>query len=311
MCEFCMQHGEGKIWYLNMKNYAQELLHEELSATQQEVTGLTSRIQWKTASFASLVSMMGIPANNQPEPTPENTTTADSTPQSQKSTGEASLLLPVARPAYTERESIRRQQIEHFGQVLPIEEVEKIVDIASSITRVPCYCRLKNTGKSDHRYCFGFATDRTGILSKYPDTSLSLEVLSKEETKKILRGLDEKGLVHSIWTHITPYIGGVCNCDGDCQAIQIHQNGGPAVFFRAEYLCQVDPDQCTGCRECMGQCQFGAQMYSNTLGKVHIHAGKCVGCGVCRAACSYDAISLVPRNADPVAAQLWLNKNPA
>lgn len=30
MCEFCTEHGEGKKWYLEMKNYADELLHEEL-----------------------------------------------------------------------------------------------------------------------------------------------------------------------------------------------------------------------------------------------------------------------------------------
>ena len=29
MCEFCTQHGEGKKWYLQAKNYSQELLNEE------------------------------------------------------------------------------------------------------------------------------------------------------------------------------------------------------------------------------------------------------------------------------------------
>lgn len=32
MCEFCTKHGEGKKWYLEMKNYAGELLHEQLGA---------------------------------------------------------------------------------------------------------------------------------------------------------------------------------------------------------------------------------------------------------------------------------------
>lgn len=32
MCEFYTEHGEGKKWYLEMKNYADELLHAELSA---------------------------------------------------------------------------------------------------------------------------------------------------------------------------------------------------------------------------------------------------------------------------------------
>ncbi len=31
MCEFCIQHGEGKQWYLQMKNYSNELLHAPLT----------------------------------------------------------------------------------------------------------------------------------------------------------------------------------------------------------------------------------------------------------------------------------------
>ena len=29
MCEFCVQHGEGKKWYLQAKNYSEELWNEE------------------------------------------------------------------------------------------------------------------------------------------------------------------------------------------------------------------------------------------------------------------------------------------
>ena len=28
MCEFCIKHGEGKKWYLQAKNYAEDLLSE-------------------------------------------------------------------------------------------------------------------------------------------------------------------------------------------------------------------------------------------------------------------------------------------
>jgi len=28
MCEFCVRHGDGKRWYLNAANYAEELLHD-------------------------------------------------------------------------------------------------------------------------------------------------------------------------------------------------------------------------------------------------------------------------------------------
>ncbi len=33
-------------------------------------------------------------------------------------------------------------------------------------------------------------------------------------------------------------------------------------MFRGEYITQVDPDLCVGCRECLSLCQFGAVTYS-------------------------------------------------
>jgi MinD superfamily P-loop ATPase len=99
----------------------------------------------------------------------------------------------------------------------------------------------------------------------------------------------------------------VCNCDGDCEAYRgyIKERGIPN-FFHAEYICQVDPDQCTGCKECMSQCQFGAQFYSSAMGKVSIAPELCFGCGVCRVACPQNAISLIPRAESPQAANIWL-----
>ena len=46
MCEFCTKHGEGNKWYLQMKNYADQLLYEELTAAQKGVVGATTRFEW-------------------------------------------------------------------------------------------------------------------------------------------------------------------------------------------------------------------------------------------------------------------------
>ncbi|NIN65355.1 MAG: hypothetical protein GTO63_11780, partial [Anaerolineae bacterium] len=53
MCEFCTAHGEGQKWYLEMKNYAEELLHEELSAEKKEIVGTSTRLEWTTRFFES------------------------------------------------------------------------------------------------------------------------------------------------------------------------------------------------------------------------------------------------------------------
>ena len=284
MCEFCAEHGEGKKWYLQMKNYSEELLYVELTKSQKEIVKANNRLEWNTRFFGSFV----MPA-----------ITGISEPESEKSS-----LADEERPS--EEEIVKARKTRHFGQVIPIEDVEKVLDIVDSITRLPCGCRFISIGKTDKRYCFGLGMDKWGILGKFPDATSSLEVLEKEEAQKIIREYDKEGLLHSIWTGVTPYIIGICNCDRDCLAYRGYiENSGLPIFFRAEYICKVDWDRCTGCKTCMSQCQFGAIFYSSTLSKVFINPENCFGCGVCRAACKHEAISLMQRQEVPEAAEIW------
>ncbi len=290
MCKFCMEHGEGKQWYLQMKNYYPELLHEELNAEQQQVTGAKTRLEWNLGFFRNFV----MPGSGK-YPLPKKPENAEAAPA-------------ASRPPLSEDEIVANNMVEHFGQVLPIEDVERVIDSVDSITRMPCGCRYISTGQTNARYCFGFSIDRFGILGQFPEASASLETLSREEAKKLFRYFDQEGLMHSIWTGVTPYVVGLCNCDHDCIAYRTTiESRRPADFFRAEYICEVDWERCTGCKTCMSQCQFGAQFYSSVTEKVYIDPGRCYGCGVCRAACPNDAISIIPREKRPVAADLWLN----
>lgn len=290
MCQFCTEHGEGKKWYLQMKNYSDILLHEDLPPERKKISGVDTRYKWRQLFIEDFVipAVGGISIKREEEQEEQSSVESRSTDLS-------------------EDEIMTRRMLGRFGQVLPIEDVESVIDIADSITRVPCGCRYITTGKTDKRYCFGIGVDIAGILGKYPDASSSLEVLEKAEAKKLFRSYDEEGLIHSIWTDITPLVGGLCNCDRDCLNYDDYIfKGGYPRFLRSEYICEVDYDLCNGCKACMMQCQFGAQFYSSTLGKVHIDPGRCFGCGLCRAACQDDAIKLVPREANPVSANLWL-----
>jgi ferredoxin len=275
MCEFCTEHGEGKAWYRQMKNYAGDLLHERLSADQQRITQASTRLEWNNRFWRRFVmpAITGVPRQQDASAFSSST--------------------------------LEESKVEHFGQVLPIEDVDAVIDMVDSITRMPCGCRFQSIGKADKRYCFGFGLDAWGVLGAFPAASASLEVLSKKDAKAIFRDFDKEGLMHSIWTGVTPYVVGMCNCDRDCGAYRGYLRGDQN-FFRAEYVCRVDWDACTGCKTCMSQCQFGAQFYSSALGKVFIDPARCFGCGVCRSACPHDAIALLPRRQDPVAADLWL-----
>ena len=294
MCEFCIKHGEGKKWYLQMKNYAEELLHEELSSAQKDIVKAKTRLEWNLRFFENF-TMAADSRFSKTQDESEDTPSSSETSEVQR----------------TEHEILEERKVIHFGQVLPIEDVEKVIDMVDSITRMPCGCRFISTGKTDKRYCFGLGIDKWGILGKFPDAASSLEVLDKKEVKRIFREYDNEGLIHSIWTGVTPYVIGLCNCDRDCMAYKLYiEKVGTPYFFRAEYICQIDWDLCTGCKSCMSQCQFGAQFYSSALSKVYIDPSRCFGCGLCRATCPNDAIKLVPRHKEPEAADIWLRNVP-
>jgi ferredoxin len=283
MCEFCTEHAEGQKWYLEMRNYSAELLNARLSGRELALAGVETRLQWVQRFWRSFV----LPAAGL-----------------KVAAEEWDVQTPATDPARRLADAKRV----HFGQVLPLKDVEAVLDLGTSITRMPCGCRWLLTGETNARYCFGLGLDQWGVMGRYPEASASLETLDREEAKRIIRRFDEDGLVHSVWTGMTPFVVGLCNCDRDCGAYRhyIEKRGRP-TFFRAEYVCAVDPELCTGCRSCMRQCQFGAQFYSHRQGKVYIDPTRCFGCGVCMAACPADAITLVPRRQNDRAKQLWLD----
>jgi MinD superfamily P-loop ATPase len=106
----------------------------------------------------------------------------------------------------------------------------------------------------------------------------------------------ENGLVHSIWTFKTPFIGAICNCDHDCLAYKIQISSDLMnIMFKAEYIADIDPIKCVGCRNCQKLCQFGAVEYSAVNERCYINSTKCYGCGVCRSVCKKEAICLLDK----------------
>ena len=266
MCEFCLKHGEGKKWYEVMRHYSDELLAENKRQTYLE--HFVSNIRKNAGkNFARL-----------------NWTKNK---------------LPVAHRFIRKMATARMKQL-HFGQVVPLEDAEKIVDLVQSITRIPCICRSVTTGKNNARYCLLLSVDPTGLVHDWPELNANLETLTQTKAKEILREFDRKGLVHSIWTFKTPYIGAICNCDHDCLAYRLQVSSDLMnIMFKAEYVAELEPDKCTGCRNCQKLCQFGAIEYSLTTAKCYINPIKCYGCGVCRAGCHKQAIRIYDRSNFP------------
>jgi ferredoxin len=281
MCEFCHKHGEGKKWYLRAENYSEDLLSDV--RRRRFIDEFFSGPEHLRAGLDSLDKLDQAPA--------------------------------LVRGILVRALSNRQKRV-HYGQVVPIEDLERILEFVNSVVRLPCICRKITLGK-EKRYCYGVSLSPGGgefsrlmksLERSYlggPDTS-GFEVLSKENALQAWRDHEREGLCHSVWTFHTPFIAGLCNCDrSDCIAMKATVTHGFPVMFRAEYVARIDPDRCIGCRQCMKVCQFGAIAYSGAEKKSVVDARRCFGCGTCRAACSKEAVSLLDRSLVPAVAHLW------
>lgn len=281
MCEFCLKHGEGEKWYLQAKNYSDDLFSD-------------IRRRKYIEEFVSHPEALAKDAHN-----------IDRLSR-----------LPGFIKGLVGRIVTWKMKKTHFGQVLPIEDIKQIFDFTNSIVRVACLCRNITLGK-EKRYCYGISlspdggwlTEMSSALDMSfftgPDAS-GFETLTKDEALSAFHEHEREGLCHTVWTFHTPFIGGICNCDrSDCLAMRTTVTHSTPVMFRAEYVAGINPDECSGCRECMRICQFGAITYSASNKKAVIDQRWCYGCGVCRSACKKNAIRLEERIKVPVAAGLW------
>ncbi len=281
MCEFCHKHGDGKKWYLQAKNYGEDLTGDLRRRRIIDEMLLNSELIEKGFKLLERIE-------------------------------KAPTFVQVAIKGAMSR----RLKRDHFGQVIPIEDLEQVFGFVNSIVRVPCMCRWIGS-REEVGYCYGLTLGPNGdqfrdilgeMESAYgegPDTS-RLEEVSPEEALKAIKGHEKEGLCHTIWTIGTPFIGGLCNCDrADCLAMNASVQRGLKTMWRAEYVAEVDEEKCIGCRECMQGCQFGAMAYRARDENIFIDQRICWGCGVCRTFCPHEAITLRPRGEVPVAANVW------
>ncbi len=281
MCQFCLKHGEGKQWYLQAKNYSEDLLSDV--RRRRFIEEFFSDSKALAASAEQLNRLDGAPGF-------------------------------VRR--MVSRLTSRKMKKVHFGQVVPVEEVQRIFEFVNSIVRVSCICRRATLGQ-EKRYCYAVSLGPNGgklaeILRDVDESYLGgpdvehLECLSKEQAVSAFREHEKEGLCHTVWTFHAPFIGGLCNCDrSDCLAMRATVGHSVPVMFRAEYVAEVNADQCVGCRECMRLCQFGAIGYSASSRKAVIEKRFCYGCGVCRSGCKAGAIRLEKRSTVPAVAKVW------
>lgn len=278
MCRFCVEHGEGKRWYLNASNYAYDL-ESDLRRRDYIVDFVSGFDKNRSAAISAMELLDKMPA-------------------------------PVARAGKTALS--KKMQAQHFGQPVPIEECAQIFDLATSITVIPCICRMHAPNQKADEVCVlvttqpiephiqaGFADYANG-----PDPA-DFNRISKQQAMELLEKCEESGLMHSAWTFHTPFTAAICNCnlESGCMAMKLTSDYEMKMMWRGESVAVTDTEHCDGCSKCARACPFDA--IEKTGRQYTVKAEACWGCGICRSHCHVDAISLVDRREIPAVAALW------
>ncbi len=265
MCRMCTEHGEGQKWFLRAENYAQDLLAD---ITRRHYIARFAESQARQIGRRDPLDLYG--------------------------------LLPRVLKTPVRRIIENRLARDHYGQVVTLAEARQVVSLVSAVFRLPCMCRRITLG-GEHRMCLGFSMSPDSLgaagvvdLSYWqgPDGT-GLERLSREQALELLDEFATMGLVHSVWTFGTPFIGGLCNCDQEgCRAMIGTIDHGIGIVHPGEAMAQ--PGQsCSGCGACAPACPFGA--ISAGAKGITVSAAACYGCGLCQEACPAGLMDLVPR----------------
>jgi NAD-dependent dihydropyrimidine dehydrogenase PreA subunit len=265
MCEYCVQHGAGKKWYLNARNLSKELATSELVRNFAD-NYFSRSIALGPDGFSDRISRVVRP------------------------------ILPNER----QRVEVRYQKYLHH-QVVTTDEVVQIMDLCNhrtdeherSVVRFPCICRHTAFGKETVLHCFGIAfTDiYTRRFPKY--LGGRHEYMTPDEAAEIITKMaEEENVVHAVSAVGVPYIGMLCNCDMDVCHPYLHRLrlGISEPFHKGHYVTVVDEQKCVGCGLCEQVCPFGAIKVNEESGVAWVDAKMCYGCGVCSRNCPENAL---------------------
>jgi Pyruvate/2-oxoacid:ferredoxin oxidoreductase delta subunit len=279
MCRYCVEYGKGTKWYLNPDNYRADLFQAPGHNTSFDMLSGTYKNNFEVGAAAD--SEANLPDYN-----------------------------------FGGAFNIALENItQHQGQVVPLEDALKIIDLAygDRFILMHCACR-RYFGHKDVYSCLFFDPVVDRVLGQRPWETDS-RVISREEAREFETEMDSLGLVHSIWdagvdTDGKPPIV-MCHClETDCMPTRIRAHFGIINAQRkGEYVAVIDRKQCAeGCTKmpvCLPRCPFGAMRYSPLDQVASVNISRCFGCGLCRSACPTSAIKLVDRITYPALVDVW------
>lgn len=284
ICKWCTEHGAGKKWYLNARNYQADQISSE-----EDLRGYLEE-QWMNFEQVYIRKILGFNSKN---------------------LGYKLKMPIIGRFLRWRVEKMIHGEVRkpkpiradgHFGQVIPLEEAQIIMSelAAEPIICNYCMCRWMQRGVKN-AVCINFGV-LSDVIEKLPRFIPKDRVvrIDRETAIQKLEEFNKEGYIASAWFQPVPYINAICSCESpECGAVRLRNDFDLNVMYKAEYIINIDQDNCQGCKQCVSMCQFNAIRYIPSINRVIIDYNKCFGCGVCRHACKHDALSLIPREDFP------------
>jgi ferredoxin len=266
MCDICKKHGDGDKWYFNPKNYAREMGEARIEFLEK-IAGRYYE-EWTIGGFEAIERFRDIPILNK-------------------------LAINLGEK-YEERM--------HGGQIIHLNDALEVLELCENPAMLPCECR-RIAGVEKYS-CLNFGLLPELYKKANPDDYM--EEVSVNKAKKMLSDWNEEGYYHLVLWSKAPYVTTVCNCTTPyCMGYKGRTVlNSKTTMIKGEYIARVETMQCTGCKDCLSRCQFGAIIFNLDDEKAFIDMRKCFGCGLCQTGCEQNAIELIERKLTP-ARNFW------
>jgi len=187
-----------------------------------------------------------------------------------------------------------KESVEFNHQVASYDDACEILRKEELIVVADCSCRLQ-------RKVFDKACDApmeacimVGPMAEYYIENKMGRQISLDEGMKILEESHAAGLVTQTQSITRPFM--ICNCCKCCCGFlgAVRRTPKPAQLVISNHMAEIDPEKCSGCEECITQCQVNA-IGMNAEDIAEIDYDRCIGCGLCISSCPEDALSLVAK----------------
>jgi formate hydrogenlyase subunit 6/NADH:ubiquinone oxidoreductase subunit I len=195
-----------------------------------------------------------------------------------------------------------QKTIEDPRQILPYEDVVKVLDSFTYFSVSACPCRHRKNLDDDSHTCqkpIGNCLHFDALGRYCVENGLGREI-TREETEQILKASADAGLVHGIsnWREKPDTI---CNCCSCCCLWMeaYHKLGHHKSLDASSYTLNVNPKTCKACGLCVKRCPMDAIQFKfsdqaqNKFGKAPVpDTDLCLGCGVCVHKCPTGSLTL-------------------